>query len=104
MVIFPQSTRSSTLIPEHFNSMGIKLARKGNVPVIPIALRTDAWGLNGLFGLLKDHGPIVPSLPVHFAFGIPLPIRGNGKQEHESVLAFIMEKLKEWEQGYPPIM
>lgn len=96
VVIFPQSTRSVALDPLHFNSMGVKLARRANVPVVPIAMRTDAWGMNGLFGLLKDHGPIRPALPVHFTFGAPMAVTGTGKQEHAAILAFITEHLAVW--------
>lgn len=96
VIVFPQSTRHIGLGRQHFNSMGVKLARKANVPVVPLALRTDAWGMNGLFGLLKDHGPIRPEIPVHFRFGEPLAVTGNGKEEHEKVYAFIENALKEW--------
>lgn len=96
IIIFPQSTRFARLSRQHFNSMGVKLARKANVPVIPVALRTDAWGINGLFGLLKDHGPIRPEIPVHCRFGEPISVTGNGKEEHERVYAFIENALAEW--------
>ncbi len=96
VVVFPQSTRSVELDPQHFNSMGAKLARKAGVPLIPLALRTDAWGMNGLFGLLKDHGPIRPELPVHISFGAPMTISGNGKEEHAATLDFIEKHLLAW--------
>lgn len=96
IIIFPQSTRRQGIDRQHFNSMGVKLARKAGVPAVPIALRTDAWGMNGLFGLLKDHGPIRPDLPVHFRFGKPIMVEGNGKAEHEAVYTFIEDALKEW--------
>lgn len=102
IVVFPQSTRRLHIDRQHFNSMGIKLARKAGVPAVPIALRTDAWGMGGLFGLLKDHGPIRPNLPVHFRFGKPVMIEGNGKAEHEAVYAFIEDALREW--GILPAM
>ncbi len=100
VIIFPQSTRRMELSRRHFNSMGVKLARKAGVPVVPVALRSDAWGMNGLFGLLKDHGPIRPQLPVHFRFGEPLVVTGNGKAEHDRVYSFIENCLTEW--GMPP--
>ena len=96
VLIFPQSTRRLTLDRQHFNSMGIKLAKKADIPVVPIALRTDAWGMGGLFGLLKDHGAIRPQIPVNIRFGAPLCIQGNGKAEHEAVYAFIENSLAEW--------
>ena len=96
VVVFPQSTRTASLDPSQFNSLGIKLARKAGVPAIPLALRSDAWGLNGLFGLLKDHGPINPAIPVSFAFGPPIAVTGNGKAEHAQVYEFIRSCLEEW--------
>lgn len=100
VIIFPQSTRYPGINRQHFNSMGVKLAKKAGVPVVPVALRTDAWGMYGLFGLLKDHGPIRPRIPVHFRFGPPLVIAGTGRQEHEAVYRFIENALTEW--GIPP--
>jgi 1-acyl-sn-glycerol-3-phosphate acyltransferase len=106
VIVFPQSTRFFGLSRRHFNSMGVKLARKANVPVVPLALRTDAWGMNGLFGLLKDHGPIHPEIPVRFRFGKPMTATGGGKEEHERVYAFIEDSLAEWgiapEAAAPP--
>lgn len=95
IIIFPQTTRTPVFDPESFNTIGIKLAKKAGVPVVPIALKTDAWG-NGKY--LKDYGRIVPSKPVHFAFGKPLVIKDRGAEEHQAVVAFITEKLKEWEK------
>ena len=100
IVVFPQSTRNLHLDKHQFNSLGVKLARKANVPVIPVALRTDAWGMGGLFGLLKDHGAIHPQIPVRFRFGEPITIEGTGKAQHEAVYNFIAAALTEW--GLPP--
>ena len=100
IIVFPQSTRYRGIRKQQFNSIGVKLARKANVPVVPVALRTDAWGMNGLFGLLKDHGAIRPEIPVNFRFGDPITITGNGKNEQEHIFSFIENALAEW--GIPP--
>jgi len=94
IIIFPQTTRSAIFDPAAFNTIGIKLAKKAGVPVVPIALKTDAWG-NG--SLLKDYGRIDPARPAHFAFGKPLRIRDRGTEEHEEIISFITAQLKEWE-------
>ena len=94
IIVFPQSTRSPGLDLTVFNSIGVKLARRAGVPVVPLALRTDAWGTGSL---LKDLGRIHPSLPVRFAFGESFPISGNGKEEHKRVCDFIATKLQEWQ-------
>jgi len=94
IVIFPQTTRSQQFNPEEFNTLGIKLARRAGVPVVPVALKTDAWGVGKLF--LKDFGKIDPSRRVHFAFGEPMTVSGRGDEEHEAVVRFISSKLLEW--------
>lgn len=93
IIVFPQSTRNTTLDPSQFNSIGIKLAKRANVPVIPVALCTQAW-LSGK--LIKDYGGLCPDRPVRFAFGQPLSISGNGKAEHAEVIDFISDHLKLW--------
>ncbi|MDL2216377.1 1-acyl-sn-glycerol-3-phosphate acyltransferase [Desulfovibrio sp. OttesenSCG-928-M14] len=99
VIVFPQSTRSETFDPEHFNSMGIKLAKKAGLPVIPFALRTNAWK-NGSF--VKDYGGLDPSRRVFFSFGEPLTIQGNGKAEHNAICDFVQTHLKKWE-GQDPV-
>jgi 1-acyl-sn-glycerol-3-phosphate acyltransferase len=94
IVIFPQTTRTPVFDPVQFNTIGIKLAKKAGVPVVPIALKTDAWG-NG--SLLKDYGRIDPSKKVFFAFGKPVRIKDRGNEEHQEIIDFIAGKLKEWE-------
>ncbi|MEW6740711.1 MAG: lysophospholipid acyltransferase family protein [Nitrospirota bacterium] len=93
IIIFPQTTRTTIFDPKAFNTIGIKLAHRANVPVVPIALKTDAWG-NGKY--LKDFGKIDPSKKVYFAFGEPLWIKDRGIEEHEKIIEFIIEKLRQW--------
>ncbi len=93
IIVFPQTTRRMTFDPSEFNSIGVKLAKKAGVPVVPIALKTDAWG-NGKW--LKDYGKIDPSKKVYFEFGKPLRIKDRGSEEHEQIVEFIKGKLKEW--------
>ncbi|HEX8947944.1 MAG TPA: lysophospholipid acyltransferase family protein [Dissulfurispiraceae bacterium] len=93
LIIFPQTTRSLEFDPRAFNTIGVKLAKKAEVPVVPIALKTNAWG-NGK--RLKDFGKIDPSKKVHIAFGSPLHIKDRGNEEHQQVVEFISGKLREW--------
>ncbi len=93
IIIFPQTTRTPVFVKEQFNTIGIKLAKKADVPVVPVALMTDAWG-NGKY--LKDFGKIDPARTVHIAFGKPLRIRDRGNEEHEQIIGFIEGKLEEW--------
>jgi len=93
IIIFPQRTRSKIFNPSTFNSLGIKLAKKNNIPVIPIAIVTDAWGTGKI---IKEFGKIDPTKEVRIAFGEPMSITGNGNEQHESSIQFIINKLKEW--------
>jgi 1-acyl-sn-glycerol-3-phosphate acyltransferase len=93
IVIFPQSTRSLDFKPEEFNSLGVKLAKKAGVEVIPIALKTDFWG-NGK--LIKEVGPLDRSKHIHIKFGKPFLVTGNGKEENQKIIDFIQSSLREW--------
>jgi 1-acyl-sn-glycerol-3-phosphate acyltransferase len=95
VVIFPQRTRTAEFEPEKFNTIGIKLARRAGVPVVPVALKTDFWGQGKL---LKDFGGIFPKKTVYFHFGAPITINGKGQEEHEKIVKFIGEKYAEWEK------
>jgi 1-acyl-sn-glycerol-3-phosphate acyltransferase len=93
IIIFPQTTRTNVFDPKLFNTIGVKLARKASVPVIPVALKTDAWS-NGRF--LKEFGRIYPSRRAHFCFGEPLVIKSRGTEEHNVIIDFIRRKLEQW--------
>ena len=93
VIVFPQTTRTPDLNRTAFNTIGIKLAKKTGVPILPLAVKTDAWGVGKLH---KDYGPIRPELPVRFCFGDPMTIRGTGRNEHEEIMEFIHWKLKAW--------
>ena len=93
IIIFPQSTRSEVFNPSEFNSLGVKLAKKASVPVIPVAIRTDFWG-NGR--IIKEVGKLDHRKIIHMKFGKPLNISGNGKEENQQVISFIQENLNRW--------
>ncbi len=93
IVIFPQGTRKEVFQPAEFNSLGTKLASRTGVAVIPVALKTDFWG----FGRFSSYlGPIDRRKHVRIAFGEPISINGNGKEEHQKVVDFIREHLEMW--------
>ena len=80
IVIFPQSTRSVDFKPEEFNSLGVKLAKKAGVKVVPIALKTDFWGQGKL---IKELGPLDHKKTIYFKFGEPFSVSGSGKTENQ---------------------
>lgn len=93
IILFPQKTRSPIFDQSNFNTLGVKLAKRNNVPVVPIALVTDAWG-NGK--IMKEFGAIDINKKVHFSFGKPMDITGNGSEQHQQVVEFIISHLKKW--------
>lgn len=93
IIVFPQTTRTVNFEPENFNSIGVKLAQRAKVPIVPLALKSDAWQ-NGK--LIKDFGRIDVSRKVQFVFGEPIAIQGRGGNEHDQVVEFISGKLAEW--------
>lgn len=93
VVIFPQSTRSVEFNPEEFNSLGVKLARKAGVNVVPVALKTDFWRQGKV---IRELGPLDSSKIIYIKFGEPFPVTGSGKTENQKIIDFIQESLKEW--------
>lgn len=93
VVIFPQATRSAEFDVEGFNTLGVKLAARASVPVIPLALKTDFMA-NGKW--VKDAGYVYPGRPVWFEFGTPIQVEGNGRDAHAAVVNFIVTHLKAW--------
>lgn len=99
IIVFPQTTRAAVWAPSDFNSIGVKLARRAGVPVVPLALRSDAWGIGRL---IKDIGWIRPERPVHLAFGEPLTVTGNGREAQEEIVRFISGHLQAWGVQFLP--
>jgi 1-acyl-sn-glycerol-3-phosphate acyltransferase len=95
VIIFPQTTRSIKFDPSKFNSLGVKLAKRCKVPVIPVTLKTDAWGMGSKF---KDFGKIYPDKTVHINFSDPLIVKGSGKEEHKFIVDNITKRLESYEE------
>ncbi|MBC9866957.1 MAG: 1-acyl-sn-glycerol-3-phosphate acyltransferase [Opitutae bacterium] len=93
LAVFPQTTRMTQFDPARFNSIGVKLAKRAGVPIIPLALKTDAWGTSKWF---KDFGKVRPRLDVHMAFGNSLPITSIGREEQKAIISHIEQNLRKW--------
>jgi 1-acyl-sn-glycerol-3-phosphate acyltransferase len=93
LVIFPQSTRTRQFIPEQFNTLGVKLAGKAGVKVLPMAIKTDFWG-DGNW--LKGFGPLYREKTIYMTIGEPMSINGNGKEEHRQIIEFVRSHLEKW--------
>ena len=93
IIIFPQSTRSEVFDASLFNSLGVKLAGRAGVPVVPVALKTDFY-VKGKF--VKGFGSISPGKPLYAKFGDPIPVDSNTQEVNRKVISFITDNLKEW--------
>lgn len=93
IVIFPQSTRSAVFDMSKFNSLGVKLAGKAGVPVVPLAVKTDFLTPGRL---LKDFGIVDARKTVRFRFGAPLRVSGRPREAHRETMNFIAGCLDEW--------
>lgn len=93
VLLFPQGTRQAVFEAKRFNTLGAKLAERAQVPVVPIAVRTD-FLQTGKW--VKDFGLVDPSKPIRFACGPVLMPDMGSKKMHEQSVAFIEGKIKEW--------
>jgi 1-acyl-sn-glycerol-3-phosphate acyltransferase len=93
VLIFPQSTRHPVFDPSSFNSLAVKLAARSNVPVVPLALKTD---FSGIGPIVKEFGRLDRAKPVIFRFGTPLDACKDPKKAHADVLTFIGSAIREW--------
>ena len=95
LIVFPQSTRSDTLEPDKFNSIGVKLAKSAGAQILPLALKTDFLA-NGK--ILRDMGPVRPERRVCFEFAPPQEVSGNGQEEQHRIIEFITSRLNAWRE------
>lgn len=93
IIVFPQGARRPTFEPEKFNTIGVKLAQRSNVPIVPLALLTDGWPLGWP---VSDFGRLNPLKPARFAFGEPMMVEGKGTDANAAVIDFIQRHLRQW--------
>jgi 1-acyl-sn-glycerol-3-phosphate acyltransferase len=93
IIVFPQGARRPTFEQERFNTIGVKLAQRSSVPIIPMALLTDAWPLGWP---VSDFGRLNPSRTVRFAFGEPMWVEGRGGEANARLIDFIHTHLRAW--------
>jgi 1-acyl-sn-glycerol-3-phosphate acyltransferase len=100
VIVFPQGTRTEVFDRSHFNSLGVKLASKAGVRLLPVAVKTDFWGSSGI---LHGFGPVRRGRPIHIEFGDAMPVVGRGRAEHEQCLEFIVSRLQAWGAPVLPV-
>jgi 1-acyl-sn-glycerol-3-phosphate acyltransferase len=93
VLLFPQGTRLPVFDPGRFNSLGVKLAKRAGVPLIPVACKTD-FARPGRF--LRDFGPIDPARPIRFTAGPRLDISRPQRELQEACVGHILRCLKQW--------
>lgn len=93
VIVFPQAHRTEAFDRRSFNTIGVRLARASEVPVVPIALHTTCW-TQGRW--LSDIGWIVPARPARFAIGAPIMVGSDGRGAQDKIVTFIEECLAKW--------
>ncbi|NLF22192.1 MAG: 1-acyl-sn-glycerol-3-phosphate acyltransferase [Lentisphaerae bacterium] len=93
VLLFPQGTRLPVFDPQRFNSLGVKLAKRAGVPLIPVACKTD-FAKPGR--VLRDFGPIDPSRPIRFAAGPRLDSSLPQRDLQEACTRHIVACLTHW--------
>ncbi|MDA1044405.1 MAG: lysophospholipid acyltransferase family protein [Verrucomicrobia bacterium] len=95
VLVFPQSTRNTRFEKRSFNSIGAKLASRGGVDLVPVAIKTDFQGIGKR---LRDIGPLDRSKSIHICMGplIRMTDRKSAKEAHEESADFIASILKDW--------
>jgi len=94
VAVFPQAHRMERFDPAGFNSLGVKLARRAGVPAVPLAVKTDAWGVGRIF---KEFGKIRPEREVLFSFGPPVDPSFPAAQAQ--IIAYISRTLEAQAEG-----
>ncbi|MFW2367327.1 MAG: lysophospholipid acyltransferase family protein [Desulforhopalus sp.] len=94
VIVFPQTTRSHSFDAKQMSSIGVKLAKKAGVPIVPLALKTDCWQNGRKF---KDFGKLDVSKTAYFEFGEPFFVISKGADEQAQINEFIAAKLKQWD-------
>lgn len=95
VLVFPQGQRFSVFDPVTFNSMGVKLARRTGVPMVPVAVRTDFLRLGRWH---KDMVSVHADRPVRMACGCPISPELSPRAMQDAATEFIASKLSEWER------
>ena len=93
IILFPEGTRQDCFDTARFNSLAVKLALAAGVKVVPVALKTDFWGVGKR---IREFGPLRTGQAVHISFSRPLEPQGRGKAEHQATVDFIREQLEIW--------
>lgn len=95
IVIFPQGTRDKYCRDSSFSSIGVKLAKATGAPIVPLALKTDAWGVGKY---VRNMGYLRP-LPIRYTFFEPIFVRSaTGKEEHALSVRIITEQVQQWHE------
>lgn len=93
VLVFPQATRTPGFSADQFNSIGVKLASRAGVPVLPVAVKSDFQGIGRI---CRDIGKLHRDREIRFRVAAPLDAGGDTKQVHREVTVFIRETLRSW--------
>jgi 1-acyl-sn-glycerol-3-phosphate acyltransferase len=93
IAVFPEGQRQAEFVPARFNSLGVKLARRADVPMVTFALKSDAWGIGWRAALLA---PVRPERVVRLAASGPVEVTRPDQPHRAAQLRFLGESLRAW--------
>lgn len=96
IIVFPQHTRSSIFAPQQFNSIGIKLAKKAAVPVVPLALKDRRLG-NGQKNQGAWTGPAGVARTLQLCPSAA-DQRSGQRRTTPAICRYIDEHLRQWQR------
>lgn len=89
--LFPAGTRRAVWDPSIFGTMGVKMAKRVKVPLVPVCIRSDFL----TFGKrLRELGPVHTNRPVCISVADPLQVEGTGAAQHQACIDYIEAELK----------
>lgn len=95
VALFPQGSRHAVFTPRGFNSLGVKLAARADVPLVTFALQTDAWPPGPV---IRNLSRVHPGRTIRIAFEIvPGRIAGKGFAERALSIRSIVRQLDAWD-------
>lgn len=95
VLIFAQGRRLPVFKRKDWSSIGTKLAEKMDVPVVPIAVKTDVMPTRpGGKGWFKDFGTVDPTKEIRLACG-PV-MKGPSRETVKTSFDWIKAKLDSW--------
>ncbi|MDW8055288.1 MAG: lysophospholipid acyltransferase family protein [Elusimicrobiota bacterium] len=82
IIIFPQATRSYYIDVDKFSSLGVKLAKKFQLDILPVCVKTDFLKIGRVW---KEFGKVQPENDVFIKIFSPIPYDSINKTTNKEI-------------------